>query len=96
MIKEEKSKRGDNDMSMEWFNRVTGELQDHLNSICEKYEKIGHMHRTKDENIHELNFSLKQKRTKEITFVPSSLTHTMKNFTQKALTCLSNNRQELF
>lgn len=43
MIKEEKRKRGDNDMSMEWFNRVTGELQDHLNSICEKYEKIGHM-----------------------------------------------------
>ncbi|WP_108586638.1 hypothetical protein [Paenisporosarcina sp. OV554] len=30
-------------MSMEWFNRVTGELQDHLNSICEEYDQIGQM-----------------------------------------------------
>lgn len=30
-------------MSMEWFNRVTGELQDHLKSICEKYDQTGHM-----------------------------------------------------
>jgi len=30
-------------MSMEWFNRVTGELQDHLKSICEEYDQIGHM-----------------------------------------------------
>ncbi|WP_404456524.1 hypothetical protein LG329_09520 [Virgibacillus necropolis] len=30
-------------MSMEWFNRVTGELQDNLKSICEKYDQIGHM-----------------------------------------------------
>jgi hypothetical protein len=28
---------------MEWFNRVTGELQDHLNSICEEYDQIGQM-----------------------------------------------------
>ncbi|WP_342599847.1 hypothetical protein MHB48_01635 [Psychrobacillus sp. FSL H8-0483] len=30
-------------MSMEWFNRVTGELQEHLESICEEYDKNGHM-----------------------------------------------------
>lgn len=30
-------------MSMEWFNRVTGELQDHLNSICEEYDKVGQL-----------------------------------------------------
>lgn len=30
-------------MSMEWFNRVTAELQDHLKSICDQYEKVGHM-----------------------------------------------------
>ncbi|MCM3585986.1 hypothetical protein M3182_09635 [Mesobacillus maritimus] len=30
-------------MSLEWFDRVTGELQDHLESICEKYDQTGHM-----------------------------------------------------
>jgi hypothetical protein len=30
-------------MSLEWFDRVTGELQDHLESICEKYDQVGHM-----------------------------------------------------
>ncbi|MEY2355993.1 hypothetical protein [Lysinibacillus capsici] len=30
-------------MSMEWFNRVTSELQDHLKSNCEEYDQIGHM-----------------------------------------------------
>ena len=30
-------------MSLEWFNRVTGELQDHLNSICEEYDKVGQL-----------------------------------------------------
>lgn len=30
-------------MSMEWFNRVSGELQDNLKSICEKYDQTGHM-----------------------------------------------------
>lgn len=30
-------------MSMEWFNRVTSELQDHLKSICEEYDQTGHM-----------------------------------------------------
>lgn len=30
-------------MSMEWFNRVTSELQEHLKSICEEYDQIGHM-----------------------------------------------------
>ena len=30
-------------MSMEWFNRVTSELHDHLNSICEEYDQVGHM-----------------------------------------------------
>jgi len=30
-------------MSMEWFNRVTGELQDQLNSICEEYDQTAHM-----------------------------------------------------
>ncbi|MFE8699447.1 hypothetical protein ACFYKX_02290 [Cytobacillus sp. FJAT-54145] len=30
-------------MSLEWFDRVSGELQDHLESICEKYDQIGHM-----------------------------------------------------
>ncbi len=30
-------------MAMEWFNRVTGELDDHLKSICDKYDQVGHM-----------------------------------------------------
>jgi hypothetical protein len=30
-------------MSLEWFDRVSGELQDHLESICEKYDQVGHM-----------------------------------------------------
>ena len=30
-------------MSMEWFNRVTGELQDQLKSICEEFDQTGHM-----------------------------------------------------
>ncbi|MFD2682187.1 hypothetical protein [Bacillus seohaeanensis] len=30
-------------MSLEWFDRVSGELQDHLESICDKYDKQGHM-----------------------------------------------------
>lgn len=30
-------------MSMEWFDRISAELQDHLESICEKYEQVGHM-----------------------------------------------------
>jgi hypothetical protein len=30
-------------MTMEWFNRVTEELQDNLESICEKYDQVGHM-----------------------------------------------------
>jgi len=30
-------------ITTEWFDRVTEELQDHLNSICEEYDQIGHM-----------------------------------------------------
>lgn len=30
-------------MSTEWFNRVTAELQDHLNSLCDEYDKVGQM-----------------------------------------------------
>ncbi|WP_438313905.1 hypothetical protein [Sporosarcina sp. FA9] len=30
-------------MSIEWFNRVTLELQEQLNSICEEYEQVGQM-----------------------------------------------------
>lgn len=30
-------------MSLEWFDRVSSELQDHLESICEKYDQVGHM-----------------------------------------------------
>lgn len=30
-------------MSLEWFDRVSGELQDHLESICGEYDQIGHM-----------------------------------------------------
>lgn len=30
-------------MSLEWFDRVTSELQDHLESICEKYDQAGQM-----------------------------------------------------
>ena len=28
---------------MEWFDRISAELQDHLESICEKYDQVGHM-----------------------------------------------------
>ena len=30
-------------MSLEWFDRASGELQDHLESICDKYDQVGHM-----------------------------------------------------
>ncbi|WP_067729635.1 hypothetical protein [Oceanobacillus damuensis] len=30
-------------MNLEWFDRVCGELQDSLNSICEKYDENGRM-----------------------------------------------------
>lgn len=30
-------------MSLEWFDRVCEELQDHLESICEQYDEIGQM-----------------------------------------------------
>ncbi|WP_078546474.1 hypothetical protein [Litchfieldia alkalitelluris] len=30
-------------MSLEWFDRVSGELQDHLDSICDKYDQVGQM-----------------------------------------------------
>jgi hypothetical protein len=30
-------------MSLEWFDRVCGELQEHLESICEEYNQVGHM-----------------------------------------------------
>lgn len=35
--------KGAVNMAMEWFNRVTGELDDHLKSICDKYDQVGHM-----------------------------------------------------
>ncbi|GLY11189.1 hypothetical protein ACP2W0_08430 [Pseudobacillus badius] len=30
-------------MSLEWFDRVSGELQDYLESICDEYDEVGHM-----------------------------------------------------
>lgn len=30
-------------MSLEWFDRVSSELPEQLESICEKYDQIGHM-----------------------------------------------------
>jgi hypothetical protein len=30
-------------MSLEWFDRVCGELQDHMESICDKYDELGHI-----------------------------------------------------
>ncbi|MCG3088741.1 hypothetical protein [Sporosarcina cyprini] len=30
-------------MSMDWFDRVCEELQDHLESICDQYGEVGHM-----------------------------------------------------
>lgn len=30
-------------MNLDWFDRVSAELQDHLTSICEKYDQEGHM-----------------------------------------------------
>ncbi|WP_100331243.1 hypothetical protein [Bacillus xiapuensis] len=30
-------------MTLEWFDRVSEELQEHLESICEEYDQIGHM-----------------------------------------------------
>lgn len=30
-------------MNLEWFDRVSGELQEHLESICEKYDRVGQM-----------------------------------------------------
>ncbi|WP_040208811.1 hypothetical protein [Neobacillus jeddahensis] len=30
-------------MSLEWFDRVSAELQEHLESICEEYDQVGQM-----------------------------------------------------
>ncbi|WP_340371975.1 hypothetical protein [Peribacillus sp. FSL E2-0218] len=30
-------------MSLEWFDRISGELQDHLTSICDEYDRNGSM-----------------------------------------------------
>ncbi|WP_216827741.1 hypothetical protein [Alkalihalobacterium elongatum] len=30
-------------MSLEWFDRVCGELQDYMESICEEYDEMGHI-----------------------------------------------------
>lgn len=30
-------------LSLEWFDRVSGELQEYLESICEEYDEIGHI-----------------------------------------------------
>lgn len=30
-------------MGLEWFDRVSGELPEQLESICEKYDQVGHM-----------------------------------------------------
>ncbi|MBP3950419.1 hypothetical protein [Bacillus suaedae] len=30
-------------MSLEWFDRVSAELQDSLESICEEYDQVGHL-----------------------------------------------------
>ncbi|MDT8861569.1 hypothetical protein N0O92_15230 [Alkalihalobacillus sp. MEB130] len=30
-------------MTLDWFDRVSAELQDDLESICEKYDQVGHM-----------------------------------------------------
>lgn len=30
-------------MSLEWFDRVCGDLQDQLESICEEYDQVGQM-----------------------------------------------------
>jgi hypothetical protein len=30
-------------MSLEWFDRVCGELQEHLESICDEYDQVGQM-----------------------------------------------------
>jgi hypothetical protein len=38
-----KRQKGCGIMSMEWFDRVSAELQDHLESICEDYDQTGHM-----------------------------------------------------
>lgn len=68
-------------MSMEWFNRVTGELQDHLKSICEEYDQIGHMNINRGSKHPRIEFLSRQKMTTGFTFAPSSLIRIMKNFT---------------
>jgi hypothetical protein len=30
-------------MALDWFDRVSGELQDHLESLCEKYDQVGNI-----------------------------------------------------
>lgn len=30
-------------MSLDWFDRVSAELQDHLESLCDKYDQVGQM-----------------------------------------------------
>lgn len=35
--------KGSELMALEWFDRVIAELQDHLESICDKYDQLGQM-----------------------------------------------------
>lgn len=56
-------------MGLEWFDRVSGELPEQLESICEKYDQVGHMSIDRGVKHPELNFLLKQKMMIEIISV---------------------------
>lgn len=74
-------------MTTEWFDRVTEELQDHLNSICEQYDQVGHMNINRASKHPRIEFLLLVRmRKNETIFALYFLTLTMKNFMLKALT----------
>ena len=83
-------------MSMEWFNRVTSELQEQLESICEEYDKSGHMSINQASKHPRIEFFVETDMMKENISLLFFSILIMKNFTKKVLIQYSNNQLELF
>ena len=66
-------------MNLEWFDRVCGELQESLESICDKYDENGGMSIERGAKHPRIDFLSIVKILKESIFVPFILIREMKN-----------------
>ena len=73
-------------MSLEWFDRVCGDLQDHLESICEEYDQVGQMTIERSAKHPRIEFYVETEDfSREIISVRCSLTPRMRSFMLKLL-----------